>query len=35
MADPSPKILPAKKGARKGEWFGPLGELVESMLRSE
>ncbi|KAI7477979.1 putative maintenance of ploidy protein [Hortaea werneckii] len=27
--------LADEKGARKGEWFGPLGELVESMLRSE
>lgn len=27
--------LADEKGAKKGEWFGPLGELVESMLRSE
>lgn len=27
--------LADEKGAKKGEWFGPLGELVESMLRSD
>lgn len=27
--------LAEEKGGKKGEWYGPLGELVESMLRSE
>ncbi|KAK5705013.1 Mitotic exit network component [Elasticomyces elasticus] len=27
--------LADEKGAKKGEWFGPLGDLVESMLRSD
>jgi len=27
--------LADEKGSKKGEWFGPLGELVESMLRSD
>jgi MOB kinase activator 1 len=27
--------LADEKGGKKGEWFGPLGELVESMLRSD
>ena len=27
--------LAEEKGQKKNEWFGPLGELVESMLRSD
>lgn len=27
--------LAEEKGGKKNEWFGPLGELVESMLRSD
>ena len=27
--------LADERGGKKGEWFGPLGELVESMLRSD
>ncbi|KAK4636103.1 putative maintenance of ploidy protein mob1 [Fulvia fulva] len=27
--------LADEKGNKKGEWYGPLGELVESMLRSD
>ncbi|KAK3056873.1 Mitotic exit network component [Extremus antarcticus] len=27
--------LADEKGGKRGEWFGPLGELVESMLRSD
>ena len=27
--------LADEKGAKSGEWYGPLGELVESMLKSD